>query len=60
MKLRDFIEIIDIEILDIYLHGVFIFECKSNSPVLDFYKENEIKEIQISYSKNLIRIYLEN
>ena len=60
MKLRDFIELLDIEVLNIYLHSEFLFKCKSDSPVLNFYKENEIEEIRIDFVERLIKIYLEN
>ena len=60
MKLRDFIELLDIEVLNIYLHSEFLFKCKSDSPVLNFYKENEIEEIRIDFAEHLIKIFLEN
>ena len=58
MKLKDFIKLIDIENLKIFLNSFFIFICRSDSPVLDFYKENEIEEIGVDYKDNSIKIFL--
>jgi hypothetical protein len=58
MKLEDFIKLIDVETLNIYLNGGFVFRCYSDSSVLNFYKENEIENIEIDFSSHLIKIFL--
>ena len=58
MKLADFLEVIDIEILSIVLDSRTICTCNSDSPVLDHYKEFQIEEIRPSYASNYIKIFL--
>lgn len=60
MKLKDFLNIIDIERLIIAIDSKTLCACDSDSPVLKHYEELEIEEVRPIYSERTMKIFLKN